>query len=187
MRLKSTHTCRSCKRTLPRESFPPRMRVGRDGTLGPRGLDDRCHECRHRIAEYKSTPPYSIDPNTGCWNWNKGLNVHGYAKITIWADGASKTYPGHRLYYERHKGPIPVGLELDHTCRNRRCVNPDHLEPVTGVENVRRAVSTILTVERVREMRRLYGTLSVPQLAKRYGIAKSTVYAVLSRQRWKDV
>ena len=44
----------------------------------------------------------------------------------------------HRLTYQWAKGPIPAGMELDHLCRNRRCVNPAHLEPVTHRENVRR-------------------------------------------------
>lgn len=45
----------------------------------------------------------------------------------------------HRVVYESLVGPIPAGLELDHTCRVRRCVNPDHLEPVTHAENQRRS------------------------------------------------
>ena len=44
----------------------------------------------------------------------------------------------HRVYYERHVGPVPEGLELDHLCRNPGCVNPEHLEPVTHAENIRR-------------------------------------------------
>lgn len=44
----------------------------------------------------------------------------------------------HRVYYEARFGPIPAGLQLDHLCRNRGCVNPDHLEPVTCRENLMR-------------------------------------------------
>lgn len=71
---------------------------------------------------------------TGCWEWT-GYTVQGYGVIYIGNSGRSMT---HRLAYEILVGPIPDGLQIDHLCRNRSCHNPDHLEPVTQRENVRR-------------------------------------------------
>ena len=70
----------------------------------------------------------------GCWEWVAGLGTGGYASFS-W-DG--KTCLAHKLAYQRLVGQVPDGLELDHMCRVRHCVNPEHLEPVTHVENVRR-------------------------------------------------
>jgi DNA-binding XRE family transcriptional regulator len=70
---------------------------------------------------------------TPCWVWLRNINEKGYGKIG-WKTRA------HRAYYERFVGPIPEGMMLDHLCRIRACVNPDHLEPVTNGENVRRGL-----------------------------------------------
>ena len=69
----------------------------------------------------------------GCWEWTAATaNGYGY----VWSDG--RVQPAHRVVYEGLKEPIPDGLHIDHTCHNRRCVNPEHLEPVTCGENTRR-------------------------------------------------
>lgn len=78
---------------------------------------------------------YMPEPNSGCWLWTGTMNDHGYGLIYV---GMGKEVRAHRFSYELHKGPIPADLELDHLCRVRSCVNPDHLEPVTHAENTRR-------------------------------------------------
>jgi hypothetical protein len=70
----------------------------------------------------------------GCWTFTgPARNQYGYG-------GVGKRL-AHRLSYEALVGPVPAGLDLDHLCRNRRCVNPLHLEPVTRKENLRRGES----------------------------------------------
>lgn len=70
----------------------------------------------------------------GCWEWVGALTDKGYG-VTKWG---GRHRPTHRVAYELLKGPIPDGLHIDHLCRVRHCVNPDHLEPVPLVENVLR-------------------------------------------------
>ena len=72
----------------------------------------------------------------GCWNWELAINSDGYG--LSYRDGVHEPKRAHRYVYEQMVGPIPDGLVLDHLCRNRRCVNPDHLEPVTHQANLRR-------------------------------------------------
>jgi hypothetical protein len=76
------------------------------------------------------------DDGTGCWSWTGSLNG-GYGRAKF-SDGTKYT---HRKMYEMKVGPVPDGLFLDHLCRNRSCCNPDHLEPVSLEENIRRGVA----------------------------------------------
>lgn len=77
----------------------------------------------------------------GCWLWS-GPVTAGYSKA--WFDGKSIT--GHRLMYTHYVGVVPAGLQLDHLCRNRLCVNPYHLEPVTSRENNLRNPNSVLSI-----------------------------------------
>lgn len=79
---------------------------------------------------------FDVDEVSGCWVWNAGGTTDGYGKIR----GAAKYRfeRAHRVAYELFVGPIPEGLTIDHLCRNRGCVNPEHLEPVTSRENILR-------------------------------------------------
>lgn len=75
-----------------------------------------------------------IRKTSTCWIWTGFVGPNGYGSI-------GKRYV-HRLSYEMFVGTIPEKLEIDHLCRNRRCVNPSHLEPVTHKENSVRGFGT---------------------------------------------
>lgn len=125
---------------------------------------------------------YKIDPLTGCWNWLKSLNRDGYGQQ--FHNGALRA--AHRVSYELHKAPIPNGKFLDHLCRNPRCVNPDHLEPVTNAENIRRGRTAKLSLDKAEEIRRLYraGGINQTQLGKQFGVRQNVISKVISRQLW---
>jgi hypothetical protein len=78
---------------------------------------------------------------TGCWGWTgRFFTTTGYTMFHMISPKHGRWQPttGHRVAYELYVGPIPEGLVIDHLCRNRGCVNPAHMEPVTRGENVRR-------------------------------------------------
>lgn len=84
----------------------------------------------------KNGPTSELRPDLGsCWLWVGGTLRGGYGKV------GNPTRLAHRVAYELVVGPIPEGLQIDHLCQVRSCVNPAHLEPVTPKENQRRSAS----------------------------------------------
>lgn len=77
------------------------------------------------------------EPNSGCWLW-MGKTSNGYGIIGL---ANRKRMAAHKFSWELVHGKVPDNLVLDHLCRVRCCVNPDHLEPVTNKENILRGVS----------------------------------------------
>ena len=81
-----------------------------------------------------------VDKTDGCWLWQSTTTTAGYPVLKI----GRKQFYAHRLSYEWAVGPIPEGLEMDHLCRVRECVNPEHLEAVTHQVNMSRRVHSPL-------------------------------------------
>lgn len=75
--------------------------------------------------------------SSGCWLFTGQTDRKGYARLKI--TGTTVSVFAHRYMWELVNGPVPEGLQLDHLCRRRNCVNPAHLEPVTSLENSRRS------------------------------------------------
>jgi hypothetical protein len=98
----------------------------------------RCRRCAGKFKKRKNNLLHRALvslPTKDCVPWEGSLNEDGYGNVSIHYNGECRA---HRCVYVEVFGPIPEGLELDHGCRNRACVNPEHLEPVLHVENVRR-------------------------------------------------
>lgn len=82
-------------------------------------------------------PKIEVGSEPGCcWEWTAARS-RGYGLLRT----KGRTTLAHRLVYEEVVGPIPEGLQIDHLCRNRSCVNPDHLELVSQAENLARGIS----------------------------------------------
>lgn len=76
-----------------------------------------------------------VEKGENCWLWTGCLDKDGYGHTGVVIDGKFVGSRSHCIVYEAAKGPVPKGLILDHLCRNRACVRPDHMEPVTILVN----------------------------------------------------
>lgn len=146
-----------------------------------------------------------VDPDTGCWEWQGGVNGHGYGSIGI--DGR-KGCGVHRVMYINTHGPISSDQYVCHTCDNRKCCNPEHLwlgdnaanlddmrgkgrsrgyEATPGRQRGAANCRAKLTEDAVREIRAMRPTATLIALAERYGVTDGAISDVVSRRRWAHV
>lgn len=95
-----------------------------------------------RSTRSSVTPVGYVIAESGCWDWVGGKDKRGYGRV--WCVDTQRLCLAHRYLWETHRSAIPVGMTLDHLCRNHGCVNPDHLEVVTNQRNVQRGMRGIL-------------------------------------------
>lgn len=131
-------------------------------------------------------PLYIVDPETGCWLWQRAIADTGYGTTQV----NGRPVGAHRWMYEQHNGPIPAGLHIDHVrargCVHRHCVNPLHLEPVPCVVNVRRGSTPKLTFELAEQIRakRAAGE-SIRDLAAEHDVSQRTIRSLLQGRTWR--
>lgn len=93
---------------------------------------------RRPLAE-RFWPKVRLGADDECWLWQASCFTNGYGHIGE-GGGRGRTLLAHRVAYELLVGPIPEGTQLDHLCREKKCVNPRHLEPVSGSVNLKRGI-----------------------------------------------
>lgn len=126
---------------------------------------------------------YIVNPETGCWEWAERVNGDGYG----YGFERGKQFYAHRRAYEELVGPIPANFDIDHLCRNRKCMNPEHLEPVTHAENIRRGLNAKCNAAAVEDIRaRAAGGKSYGEIASAFGISVGTVCAIVIGRTWAD-
>ena len=126
---------------------------------------------------------YIVDEN-GCWIWQLATSPNGYGHLNI----NKRTITAHRYYYEKYKRKVFKGLEIDHLCRVRNCVNPEHMEVVTHSINIQRGANAKLSEKQVIDIRRLYkkGERQVI-LGKMFRVSRRNISHIINRTTWANL
>lgn len=118
---------------------------------------------------------------TKCILWKK-ITPNGYGYLH---EGA-QFYLAHRYFYEKKYGKIKKGLQIDHLCRIKHCVNTDHMEVVTPAENSRRRLNSKINMKQAIEIRKIYKEKLLTQagIAVLYSIGQDEVSRIVNNRRW---
>jgi len=120
---------------------------------------------------------------SGCWDWRGAKFVDGYGNHSFQVNNVKITRAAHRWAYWKWKGEIPAGMEIHHKCRNRACVNPDHLELLTREDHRKLHPSKLQDVcKRGHSMADSY----VDKTGKRIGRRCCRVCMLESVRRWQE-
>jgi hypothetical protein len=148
--------------------------------VNPAHLEAVTHREVRRALAATLHAAYEIDFVTGCWVWQRARDKKGYGFVRV----SGRNRRAHRVLYEQAKGPIPEGLQLDHLCRNTSCVNPNHLEPVTNIENRHRGYRHRYG-HLVSDVRRRHSEgASINALSREFAMNRSSVRVILGRYSW---
>lgn len=136
----------------------------------------------------------NVKKTNGCWEWTRGKTSAGYG--AVWWGG--KTEAAHRLSYRLHRGPIPEGMYVCHSCDNPACVNPDHLWLGSLQDNHKDMMlkereyrgsqhhTTQITEDDVVAMRNLRASGMTPtEIANIYGLKRPMVSHICTGRNWK--
>ena len=187
-----TKQCLRCKQYLSFDMFN-KNRSRYDG------YDAYCKVCKAQKTRERSQSKPQLKPDDvrrfmrqvkvsadGCWEWTGPLYQHGYGSF----DACGVMY-AHRFAYLIFNGELCDGLDVCHTCDNRKCVNPAHLWLGTKSDNMRDCatkgrINTVkLSIEDVRKIRQLHNLkYAVADLAQRYNVTTTTIHAVINRRTW---
>jgi hypothetical protein len=133
-----------------------------------------------RLLHFWSKTAFEFNGDWDCIVWTGQISDQGYGVFIPTLDEKF----AHRISYILTFGKIPEGKELDHLCRNRRCLNPYHLEAVTRLINVRRGAKCVIDMDIARQIRA--SSESERKTAMRLGIKRGVVSAVLRGVTWRE-